>query len=295
MTDPDFVLGSLNCKDLSAAPATTGDHLLRAVLCQPEEDTPRLVYADWLEENGDPDRAEFIRTEIQVARFGSKPHRTIGHEGGPVRPIEWIGQGLAITYALPDLNQQYAKGDRVDIWSVSSRGKVKWLRGLRVVSAEKEAREYDGVRLVLREDEHSGPWAGQPLLDRCKEIWNQMGCRWPFRTLPISCSVETVRGFIEKVEISVKELLKPDVMTTIFSREPVQEVVVRGVMIGESADGLGCGVVDDEGLTRVIPVHPDWDKGILTSGVGVVNLLSDSVVAEGRRLCGLPKIPRKFA
>src|SRR5207247_2362789 len=29
----------------------------------PEDNTPRLVLADWLEENGDPDRAEFIRLQ----------------------------------------------------------------------------------------------------------------------------------------------------------------------------------------------------------------------------------------
>jgi uncharacterized protein (TIGR02996 family) len=35
--------------------------LLRAIVGSPNEDTPRLVYADWLDENGDSDRAEFIR------------------------------------------------------------------------------------------------------------------------------------------------------------------------------------------------------------------------------------------
>jgi uncharacterized protein (TIGR02996 family) len=30
------------------------------------DDTPRLVYADWLEEHGDPDRAEFIRLQCEL-------------------------------------------------------------------------------------------------------------------------------------------------------------------------------------------------------------------------------------
>jgi uncharacterized protein (TIGR02996 family) len=34
------------------------DALLQAVLASPDDDTPRLVYADWLEERGDP-RGEF--------------------------------------------------------------------------------------------------------------------------------------------------------------------------------------------------------------------------------------------
>jgi uncharacterized protein (TIGR02996 family) len=42
-----------------------GDALFRAICEQPQEDTPRLVYADWLEENGQPERAEFIRFQCE--------------------------------------------------------------------------------------------------------------------------------------------------------------------------------------------------------------------------------------
>jgi len=45
-----------------------GEALRRAVLADPEEDTARLVFADWLDENGDGDRAAFIRDQIEVAR-----------------------------------------------------------------------------------------------------------------------------------------------------------------------------------------------------------------------------------
>jgi uncharacterized protein (TIGR02996 family) len=34
-----------------------------------DEDTPRLAYADWLQEHGQEDRAEFVRTQIQRARL----------------------------------------------------------------------------------------------------------------------------------------------------------------------------------------------------------------------------------
>lgn len=46
----------------------TGTELLRAIMCNPGEDTPRLVYADWLAENGQPERAEFI--QVQIALHG---------------------------------------------------------------------------------------------------------------------------------------------------------------------------------------------------------------------------------
>jgi uncharacterized protein (TIGR02996 family) len=41
--------------------------LLREAKESPEDDTPRLVLADWLDEHGDPDRAEFIRLQLRLA------------------------------------------------------------------------------------------------------------------------------------------------------------------------------------------------------------------------------------
>jgi uncharacterized protein (TIGR02996 family) len=43
--------------------------LLAAIWDQPHEDTPRLVYADWLQENGQPERAEFIRIQCEKERL----------------------------------------------------------------------------------------------------------------------------------------------------------------------------------------------------------------------------------
>src|SRR5438094_91305 len=41
---------------------------LQAILDDPADDTRRLVYSDWLEENGDPERAELIRIQCELAR-----------------------------------------------------------------------------------------------------------------------------------------------------------------------------------------------------------------------------------
>lgn len=38
--------------------------LLRAIIDSPDDDAARLVYADWLEEHGQSERAEFIRVQI---------------------------------------------------------------------------------------------------------------------------------------------------------------------------------------------------------------------------------------
>jgi uncharacterized protein (TIGR02996 family) len=41
--------------------------LHRAVLADPADEAPRLVYADWLEERGDP-RGEYLRVDLDLAR-----------------------------------------------------------------------------------------------------------------------------------------------------------------------------------------------------------------------------------
>jgi uncharacterized protein (TIGR02996 family) len=41
--------------------------LLRAIWAEPDDDAPRLVYAEWLEENGQSERAEFIRVQCVLA------------------------------------------------------------------------------------------------------------------------------------------------------------------------------------------------------------------------------------
>jgi uncharacterized protein (TIGR02996 family) len=47
----------------------TDTAFLRTILADPDDDAPRLIYADWLDEQGDADRAEFIRLQIQFARM----------------------------------------------------------------------------------------------------------------------------------------------------------------------------------------------------------------------------------
>jgi uncharacterized protein (TIGR02996 family) len=40
-----------------------------AIVGNPDDDTPRLVAADFLDENGDPERAAFIRVQVERARL----------------------------------------------------------------------------------------------------------------------------------------------------------------------------------------------------------------------------------
>lgn len=47
---------------------TDRDALLAAIRAEPDDDTARLVYADWLQENGQTARADFIRFQIEATR-----------------------------------------------------------------------------------------------------------------------------------------------------------------------------------------------------------------------------------
>jgi uncharacterized protein (TIGR02996 family) len=46
---------------------TEQEAFLQAIIEEPDDDTPRLVYADWLDEHGQHDRAEFIRVQCLQA------------------------------------------------------------------------------------------------------------------------------------------------------------------------------------------------------------------------------------
>jgi uncharacterized protein (TIGR02996 family) len=62
------------------------DALIAAVCAEPDDDAPRLVYADWLEEHDQPLLAEFIRVEVRIEQLPlDDPGR---------RPLVWRAREL---------------------------------------------------------------------------------------------------------------------------------------------------------------------------------------------------------
>ncbi len=43
---------------------TTADAFLQSILAEPEDDTLRLIMADWLEENGQPERGGVLKISV---------------------------------------------------------------------------------------------------------------------------------------------------------------------------------------------------------------------------------------
>jgi len=73
------------------------DAFLADILAHPDDDTPRLVYADWLDDNGDPDRAEFIRVSIERHRLAEDAAR---HQLLDARIVELLARHEA-RWTLP--------------------------------------------------------------------------------------------------------------------------------------------------------------------------------------------------
>jgi uncharacterized protein (TIGR02996 family) len=69
---------------------------LASIIESPDEDAPRLIYADWLEEHGQGERADFIRVQCELARMSEDDPRRgdlmarerASREG---REKEWVG------------------------------------------------------------------------------------------------------------------------------------------------------------------------------------------------------------
>ena len=60
--------------------------LLAAVAESPDDDVVRLVYADWLEEQGEADAANFIRAQVHLARIVVEDEELGGLAAEQVRP-----------------------------------------------------------------------------------------------------------------------------------------------------------------------------------------------------------------
>lgn len=71
-----------------------GENLYRSILIAPGDDAPRLVYADWLEEHGDLERAELIRHMVHFPRdrAGYRPPNPASVYW-PDAPA-WVGYGV---------------------------------------------------------------------------------------------------------------------------------------------------------------------------------------------------------
>ena len=76
---------------------TDREALVNAIADHPREDTPRLALGDWLEENGQPERAEFVRVSCEAARTRAGTERRAelldrADDLLAIHEAEWLGE-----------------------------------------------------------------------------------------------------------------------------------------------------------------------------------------------------------
>ncbi len=80
---------------------THEEAFIQSIREAPNDDAPRLIYADWLEEHGQTDRAEFIRVQCRLAHLtegGAEQSALLARAEGLLRAHwnEWVGPLRAI-------------------------------------------------------------------------------------------------------------------------------------------------------------------------------------------------------
>jgi len=95
-----------------------GEALLQAILADPSDDILRLVYADWLDEVGEADRAAFIRVQMELVHAKSASLTALEQRLlGPVEDRVWQRRR---EWALPATLQKQ--------WPLDAGG-WEWCRG----------------------------------------------------------------------------------------------------------------------------------------------------------------------
>ncbi|QEG29765.1 hypothetical protein GobsT_45630 [Gemmata obscuriglobus] len=93
-----------------------------AILNNPNDDTARLVFADWLEEHGEPERAEFIRAQIEPAKASD----AVRERNDPDARIAGVhgaamGGGWRKAIGISETEGEYVRGFLTDVEVVSTK------------------------------------------------------------------------------------------------------------------------------------------------------------------------------
>ena len=127
---------------------------IRMIAAQPEDDAPRLVYADVLEERGDPAsaaRAEFIRVQCERARLVPDTPRSRELWFRDAALLDWARAWRADLPAVRGL--QYGGFRRGFIDDVYAHDPEEFVRSAALVFGRLPVRrlEIDGLTEALRE------------------------------------------------------------------------------------------------------------------------------------------------
>ena len=127
---------------------TEREAFIRAIIAEPDDDTPRLIYADYLDDHGEAAHAEYIRVSCELARIG--PRRRKFDSGVSVGAD--VFRFVCADYDPPKI------GERIDLRSFASElrnGRGKTAYGVVVYrTVVKDA----WIEVYCRRDAQSGKW-----------------------------------------------------------------------------------------------------------------------------------------
>jgi uncharacterized protein (TIGR02996 family) len=149
--------------------------LLQGILDDPDDDAIRLIYADWLEEHDQPDRAEFIRVQLalhQLRDAAVEAQQTLRQREKAL----WAKHGATWKEELPAWARSGVTYERGFAWQVSAT-MAQLVQGGRKLwrTAPMQA-----VNLVVgrnKAGERIEEFALQPFLKRVRSLslaWNQL-------------------------------------------------------------------------------------------------------------------------
>ena len=127
------------------------ESFLRAIIEAPDDDAPRLVFADWLDERGEGERAEFIRVQIERAESDHDHAKGGRHSSFIMVDREWIASGRIDGCRVCDCHWCRLKGrertlltgDAVEAWAGDVLGE-----GVGTCCQDASGRVWDGVWLT---------------------------------------------------------------------------------------------------------------------------------------------------
>lgn len=109
--------------------------LAAAIVADPADDTIRLAAADFLEENGDPDRAAFIRIQVELAHLDAaaegkslEADHLRAKERAFLGPLS-VNAKLWAAEACPELVKVSVRGDNGLDVGITGAERLIWARG----------------------------------------------------------------------------------------------------------------------------------------------------------------------
>lgn len=242
---------------------TDGPALLRAILECPDADMPRLEYADWCDENGNAERAEFIRVQcemVQLRRAFMPPDDpcTCSREGLPKRRAK---TSAGLIELLPE-----SFYDNVYCGACTRIAFV-------IENLRRRERE-----LWVNNNDH---WWSKESIEAVRLSHDTSQNRY-------GNSVGVVRrGFVDEIHVT-STMLTEDFAHNVWSRHPVRKVVVTDAAVWPSG---GNNTYYIGGLDQYPRKY--WRRlDGLPSAKAARDALSDVIVAWGRKLAGIGQ-PRR--